>query len=237
MIRFRLLRVPVSVHPSLWVMLFLIGGGLSVRSAEAMLQVFSFVIIAFLTLILHELGHALTGKALGGGHPSVRLAWLGGCCRNDEARLSARQDLVMTAAGPLLSLLPAGAVLVILVVLSVSAGFGTDPAFATAAETLFGHSLNAELLPEAVRRAAFALEQCLQIPVWWALINLLPIHPLDGGQMLRHIVRDESGVRCVSFVTATVVGIVFLVCGCWFFALLAALMAVRHARGARSFVR
>lgn len=233
MIRFTLLRVPVSVHPSLWVMLLLLGGLLSVRSAEDLLHLLSFVIIAFLTLLLHEFGHALTGRALGGGCPSVTLAWLGGFCRNDDAKLSPRADLAMTAAGPLFSLLPAGVILLILLVSSLSSGGGLEPALSAAAETVLGHPLDASLLPESVRGAAFAAEQSLQILLWWALINLLPIHPLDGGQILLHCTRNELSTRCVSFVTATTAALVFLVCGCWFFALLAGLMALRHSRALR----
>lgn len=229
-IRFSLFRVPVSVHPSLWVMLLLLGGLLSVRTAEDLLHLLSFVIIAFLTLLLHEFGHALTGRALGGGCPSVTLAWLGGFCRNDEANLSSREDLVMTAAGPLFSLLPAGVTLLILLVSNLSFGGSIDPVLSAAAATVLGHPLDSSLLPEVARSVAFAAEQSLQIPLWWALINLLPIHPLDGGQILLHCTRSERSTRCVSFVTATTAAIVFLVCGCWFFALLAGLMALHHAR-------
>lgn len=232
-IRFSLFRVPVSVHPSLWVMLLLLGGLLSARSAEDLLHLLSFVLIAFLTLLLHEFGHALTGRALGGGRPSVMLAWLGGFCRNDEAKLSPRADVVMTAAGPLFSLLPAGITLLILLLSSLSAGGSIESALSAAAETVLGHSLDASLLPESVRGAAFAAEQSLQIPLWWALINLLPIYPLDGGQILLHGTRNERSTRCVSFVTAMAASLVFLICGCWFFALLAGLMALRHGRALR----
>ena len=136
----------------------------------------------------------------------------------------------MTAAGPLFSLLPAGVTLLILLVSNLSFGGSIDPVLSAAAATVLGHPLDSSLLPEVARGVAFAAEQSLQIPLWWALINLLPIHPLDGGQILLHCTRSERSTRCVSFVTATTAAIVFLVCGCWFFALLAGLMALHHAR-------
>ena len=59
----------------------------------------------------------------------------------------------------------------------------------------------------------FAAMFLLSINLWWALINLLPVYPLDGGQVSRELftwVSRSNGVRyslALSLVTATLVAI------------------------------
>ena len=104
MIRFTLFGVPVSIHPTLWLTLAVLGRIFAVTSMVDLICVLLFIISAFVVLLAHEMGHALVGRRLGGGQPSVYLAWLGGDCTNETARLTRWQGVMMTAAGPLCSL-------------------------------------------------------------------------------------------------------------------------------------
>ena len=43
--------------------------------------------------------------------------------------------------------------------------------------------------------------------IWWALINLLPIYPLDGGQIAQHVIgifRRNSGLMEAHALSAVV---------------------------------
>ena len=99
MIRFTLFGVPVSIHPTLWLTLAVLGRIFAVTSMVDLICVLLFIISAFVVLLAHEMGHALVGRRLGGGQPSVYLAWLGGDCTNETARLTRWQGVMMTAAG------------------------------------------------------------------------------------------------------------------------------------------
>ena len=114
MIRFSLFGVPVSIHPTLWLTLAILGRAFLIVSLVDVVCVLLFIIAAFLVLLAHEMGHALVGRYLGGGQPSVYLAWLGGDCTNETARLTRLQGVVMTAAGPLSSLAVGGLAYVVL---------------------------------------------------------------------------------------------------------------------------
>ena len=104
MIRFTLFGVQVSIHPTLWLTLAILGRAYCVSSVVELMSALLFIVSAFVILLAHEMGHALVGRRLGGGYPCVYLAWLGGDCTNETARLTRMQGVVMTAAGPLASL-------------------------------------------------------------------------------------------------------------------------------------
>ena len=65
---------PVGVHWWFWLTMFLLGGGAS--GAPAQIWVL-FVLAAFLSVMVHELGHALAGKKFG-AYPSIYLHGFGG---------------------------------------------------------------------------------------------------------------------------------------------------------------
>ena len=59
MIQFSLFGIPVRVEPIFWLTLALIGGGLSARDSESLLVVALFVLAGFVSVLIHEMGHAL----------------------------------------------------------------------------------------------------------------------------------------------------------------------------------
>ncbi|HEY5611202.1 MAG TPA: M50 family metallopeptidase [Thermoanaerobaculia bacterium] len=115
----------------------------------------------FVSVLIHELGHAGTIALLGYGTSEIHLAGFGGFTLN---RRTARawQDLLISLAGPTASILLA---LVAVLVGKTLPLAKSDP-------------LLQALLPHMVRAN-----------VVWAIFNLVPIHPLDGGQVLQHFLR------------------------------------------------
>ena len=105
MISFTLFRVQVAIHPSLWVMLLLLSALFTGFSAGVP-GVALFAVALFFCLLMHEMGQSLVGRCLGGGQPQIYLTWLGADSCNENARLTRTQCILMTAAGPLASLLP-----------------------------------------------------------------------------------------------------------------------------------
>ena len=62
------------------------------------------------------------------------------------------------------------------------------------------------------------LPQAAVVSVFLSLINLLPVHPMDGGRILRSILcmnMDEAKVSKITKTVASVVCCVLMICACW----------------------
>jgi len=135
----------------------------------------------FLIVLTHEFGHALACRSVGGRADRILLWPLGGVAYvNPPQRAGAM--LWSIAAGPLVNV----ALLPIL--------FG-----AGMLATSMGWQ---DSMPNAYR---------LLESVWWInsrllMFNLLPIYPLDGGQILRSVLWFMMG-RARSLMVATVIGL------------------------------
>jgi Zn-dependent protease len=96
-LRFRLLGFPVSIDSSFWILaavVVLFG----LRSA-GLSYALSFVAVAFVSILVHELGHALVSRRFGLGPVEIELHSLGGLARRARAG-KPWQALLITLAGP-----------------------------------------------------------------------------------------------------------------------------------------
>jgi stage IV sporulation protein FB len=179
-LRFRLLGIPVRVHPLFWLVAAVLGFNANDRNLP---MVVVWVACVFVSILVHEYGHALMARALGSS-PSVVLWGMGGLCYSQAERQTLGQRLAVVLSGP-----AAGLALYVLVMFVASGIFGI-----TAGENL---SVSLDLLP-GLRGSSddlFSVQQkihsrsyietyafLIQINLLWSLFNLLPIWPLDGGQ-------------------------------------------------------
>lgn len=138
-----------------------------------------FVLAGFITLLVHEMGHALAGRACG-GHGTITLQAFGGITDFGGHRFGRRQDFLVTFAGPGLQLLLAW-----LLTFVDSSVYDGRPAL------------------------AYFLRVLKVISVFWAALNLLPVLPLDGGQMLRSIVGPNRKriAEWITILTASVAAV------------------------------
>ncbi len=164
MIRFSLFGIPVQVQPFFWLSLAIIGGNFGADSSEALMRMALFVIAGFVSILVHELGHALTGRAFG-SHSSITLQAFGGYAAFTGAPFTRPQNFLVTLAGPVVQALLG--VIVMLVIANVS-----------------GFSENAK----------YFLVSLMLVSFIWALLNLLPVLPLDGGQLL-HAILGPKRIR------------------------------------------
>ncbi len=221
MIRFTLFGVQVSIHPTLWLTLAILGRAYMVSNMVELMSALLFIIAAFVVLLMHEMGHALVGRRLGGGEPSVYLAWLGGDCTNETARLTRLQGVVMTIAGPLASLAVGLVTYLILClyvgdfglgsVLSVGFAFGVMPA---------------EVLMAYPPLAMFFFFYLIEVSFWWTILNMLPIFPLDGGQIMQGLMKSRVQMHAISLTVAIVLSLAFAVLGLWLLSIFMILLAV-----------
>ena len=176
---FRLSGIDVFLHWS-WFLVALVE--MQLRSSEYRSPLWN--VLEYLALFgivtMHEFGHALACRSVGGRADRIVLWPLGGVAYVDPPQRPGA-TLWSIAAGPLVNvaLVP---VLFGLLAVGRSLGWG-------------------EAAPDAmalVRAIAF-------INVGLLVFNLLPVYPLDGGQILRSLLWFVVG-RARSLTTATVVG-------------------------------
>jgi Zn-dependent protease len=159
---FSLFGVPVSI--SIWHVFVLFIMVARVVQQKPLLG-FAMILVASLSVLLHEMGHALVSAGFG-LRPEVSLVGFGGFTRHQPARRP-RDEFLIVAAGPSVNLLLAGAFL-------IGSSYVHQP-------------LLAEILGWGK-----------QVNLVWAAYNLLPIVPLDGGQLARITMRrifSKSPVR------------------------------------------
>lgn len=221
MIRFSLFGVPVSIHPSLWLSLAVLGGVLGATGAAYLLGVSLFVIACFFCLLCHEMGHALTGRYFGGGEPRVYLAWLGGDCNNPRVRLTRLQGVLMTAAGPLASL-ALGAVALLGLCLYVGC---VHEALALALPFTLGQVPEGAMAARSVFALYFFL-YLVKVCFWWSLVNIIPVFPLDGGMILHGLMSSPRRMHGISLAVACVLVLLFGIFDVWPMALFMLLLAV-----------
>jgi stage IV sporulation protein FB len=187
-LNFSFFGIPVRVHPLFWLVALMLNSR-NLRDAGTVLTWMGAV---FLAILIHELGHALVMRAYG-FHPWITLYGFGGLASYDQGQAYRSKgseplgQVLICLAGPV-----AGFLLAALLVLGfVLAGYGDQMIF----ESPWGLTPQVWL---ANQRMAMLLNYLFFICVFWGLINLLPIYPLDGGQIAREVLLKLSprdGIR------------------------------------------
>jgi membrane-associated protease RseP (regulator of RpoE activity) len=179
-LRFRIAGFPVRVHPLFWLMGVILGA----RSADGMRLVI-WILVIFVSVLAHELGHALM-MARFGQSARIVLYMMGGLTIPETSAWGGRQrsrgtteQILISAAGPAAGFLVAA--LIVGLVFASGGAFQID----------FSQSLFAPWsfdLPDGTNEYWYDLVgSLLWVNIFWGLMNLLPVYPLDGGQIAREV--------------------------------------------------
>ena len=184
---------------------FFLGGGLGITSREDFLMILLWIIVLLVSILVHELGHALTSRKMTGVTPSIKLWGMGGLAY-PNTQLNQKQSFWVTWAGPLAGLGFFG-----LIVLTCCTIYGIAVGTDLTMFLLFPSTgINREtftVLAEMNKPVLFMLDKLLWVNLWWSLINLLPVFPLDGGQIYASIEKSPKKVLIVGIVTGALVAI------------------------------
>lgn len=197
-LRFNLLGIPVRVHPMFWFVSLLLGLGGAPKPDQMLL----WVAAVFVSILVHEMGHALVAQAHG-WPPHITLYGFGGLASYRPTYHTTRSSLLISIAGPAAGFLLAAAVLAALRLLGHRVEFEWPPTSRMPFRWEGFDSLRANLL----------VYYLLYVNIFWGLVNLLPVYPLDGGQMAREVlcVFDRNdGTRqslWLSLVVAAVIAV------------------------------
>lgn len=153
--RFTLFGFPVTVEPWFWLSSFLLGGGLGMQGKEGVYLVVLWIAVVLVSILIHELGHAFAGRRYG-ALPEIRLHGFGGMAIMHQGYFNRTQDIVVSAAGPFASFLVGGLTWLVA----------------------------RQWMPDN-NYAMLVILFLLRVNLFWTVVNLLPVLPLDGGQILR----------------------------------------------------
>ncbi|MCX7700065.1 MAG: hypothetical protein N2039_04250 [Gemmataceae bacterium] len=205
-LRFRLFGTPVRVHPFFWLIVTFLNFDLIRFGLHVLLL---WVACVFASILLHEMGHIWMGR-LFGTRGQVVLAGMFGLAFGATYGIPERSKRILVyLAGP-------GIQLAFFAVLLLGLNLIRPPlAIPDEARSELTLSRQFYLLwytpeewPELLQLTVHFL---LSINWWWPIINLLPIWPLDGGQVSRELFTGYDrvyGVRnslALSFAAAVVV--------------------------------
>ncbi|HEX8771441.1 MAG TPA: site-2 protease family protein [Acidimicrobiales bacterium] len=169
---FRFFGIPIRIDPSFFMIAVLWGLG-----ERRLALIVSWVVVVTLSVLAHELGHAITFRIFE-RRPNIVLQWMGGVTYAPGGLTPARQ-LVVSLSGPLTGLLLIGL-----------------PALAV------GHgALNDSSTWDVI------LAQVVWVNIVWSVFNLLPVLPLDGGHVcasVLHFVVPGRNMRIAHIISIAI---------------------------------
>ena len=139
----------------------------------------AWIIVVFFSVLIHELGHALVGRWYG-GKPEIHLQAFGGVTFPQfRERPRPGRQFILSLAGPIAGLLLGAAAYALVHALPPARGSPSD----------------------------WTMRQFMVVSLIWAVFNLLPILPLDGGQMMLAVIegaRKKPSVTLASWISAAI---------------------------------
>lgn len=138
---------------------------LYVGLAYLLLQRWDLLLVILGILILHEAGHFLAMKYFGYADVQVLfLPFIGALVKGSKEEISQQQSIFILLAGPLPGLL-----------LGIAVHFS-------------------DIANSGITIGNIPLQLVAQLLIWVNLLNLLPVYPLDGGQLFNRVFLGEEGV-------------------------------------------
>lgn len=212
-LNFSIAGIPVRVYPLFWLMALILGA-----SVGNFIQLMIWVVVVFISILVHELGHSFMMGIYGEGSYIV-LHMLGGLAvpdsssnidRGGDGTRNPGQNILISFAGPLAGFLLAATILAMVSTLGgtiqVNWLLGVIP-------------IPSAQLPTSGLLVNSLVGLFIWVNVFWGLINLLPVFPLDGGSISRSLflladpydgVRKSLWLSVFTGATLALAGLLFL---------------------------
>ncbi|HEX6960599.1 MAG TPA: site-2 protease family protein, partial [Lacipirellula sp.] len=183
-LHFRVAGIPVRVHPFFWLVTLVMG--LSGRGDTPPAALVAWIVVVFVSILVHELGHALLQRKFG-GRPWITLHGIGGLASCDDCDRRPSSQILISLAGPAAGFFLAAIVFAAIKLSGHHAGWTSSEVVPAGVDgvILFGVAVYFE--PFASFAANEFVRNMLWVNIAWGLINLLPVYPLDGGRIAREV--------------------------------------------------
>lgn len=159
-LRLNLLGTPIRVHPMFWIVTAILGWHFYTDSNDfTMLLIW--IMAVFFSILVHELGHVFMGKYFG-TQGYIILHGFGGVAIGSNNLSNRWKRIAVTLAGPGIQLLLYALI------------------FFLSESMVIPHENEGPWL-----KVHLFIGFLLFINLYWPILNLLPVFPLDGGQALR----------------------------------------------------
>lgn len=203
---FQVLGFPVRVHPFFWIVGMILGFSGAQGTSDFGVVLIIWLLVTFVSILIHELGHALMIRRFGRDAYVVLYA-MGGLAIEGRPRSSdlfgnpwsfdstapsyssrprtPHEQILISAAGPGVQLLFAAVIVGVLFALGGRVEvnlYGWMPLPDAVLPTLWAQNENLRRLFDAL----------LYVNIFWALMNLLPVLPLDGGQIALQLLTQQD---------------------------------------------
>jgi Zn-dependent protease len=210
MLRFTLFGFPVTIHWMFWVMTAVLGGALDAKSPREWQGLLLWIVAAFLSILIHELGHTFTQRRFG-ARAQILLYAFGGLAIPDRG-FTRKQHIVVSLAGPAVQLLLGFVVWEALNAWNGSAMQWGD----LGVLSHYGVVIPSGEFEAGVHGAPFPAifaASLVYVSVFWSIFNLVPIMPMDGGHVLLRFLgpQKEKTVWLVGLVCAAGLALYMLI--------------------------
>lgn len=160
----RFAGIDVYIHTTFFLLLAFFGFNywVQTRTLAGTLEGVGFLLLLFLSVVLHEYGHALTARRFGIRTRDITLLPIGGVARLERMPDKPIQELWVALAGPAVNVVIAMALFAYLVVSGTLAA-----------------------MPGLPMTSGPFLERLMVVNLFLVGFNLLPAFPMDGGRVLR----------------------------------------------------
>jgi stage IV sporulation protein FB len=203
----RILGIPVRIEPSFLLIAVMVGA-----MGGTVMGMITWIVVIFLAVLVHEMGHALVMRAYG-FEPYIVLHGFGGLAGREGSfgRTSIWREVAISLAGPgagFLLAVPA-ALALLFVPAPVLGGLGN------------------------------LLEVLLRVTIFLSILNLIPMMPLDGGNVARLLLLRffPSRPRLPFYLTILVAGLsipLSIVVGFYFWAVICVFSLIQAVAAVRA---
>lgn len=208
LISFRAFGIPIEVGTTALLLIGFLALSFGRSGTDGLVAGAVYGLVLLGSIFVHEMGHALVGARLGLKPRRIVLHGFGGFCEYGRSPRP-KEGVIASLAGPAAGLVLGGICFVVYVVA--------------------GSSMPAHV--------AGLLSSAIFINVFWSLFNLLPMFPLDGGQVLWYGLRlklpasrSDTITRNITIPVAIITAIVGYMAGFIFIPLICFFAIMRALR-------
>ena len=186
-LRLNLLGAPIRVHPMFWIVTAILGWPWYTMTNDLTILL-TWILAVFFSILIHELGHVFMGEFFG-TRGYIILHGFGGVAIGSNNLSNRWKRIAITLAGPGIQLL----LYILIRGLSES--------------NIIPQENNGPWL-----KVNYFVDFLLYINLYWPILNLLPVFPLDGGQAI----KDFLGIFLrsadkITYILSIVVSILMII--------------------------